>query len=133
MADFQGSTGASGGRAEPGGWGALVAAPMEVIRLLRGEPILLIGMGAAVLLTLMALFGPDGTQLYALTIAALVVVLVVIRAITMRRERSASPGSGVEISARRGSRIAKIWNRDGKAGGIRIKSSGSSVTDVRND
>lgn len=123
--------GGTSGDAEPMGWRALVEAPVAVIRLLRGEPILLIGMGAAVLLTLIAIFGPGDAQVYALILAVLVVVVVVIRAVTLRRERAESkPGS--EIDSRDSTFVdVKMRSR----GGIinRIRSRGSSFKNVKMD
>jgi len=133
MAGTQESSGGTSGGTESMGWRALVEAPAEVIRLLRGEPILLIGMGGAVLLTLIALFGPGGAQIYALLLAALVVVVVVIRAVTLRRERSSSLAPGNEIDDR-GSEFVDVKLRSGgRRGWNRIRSRRSTFKNVRMD
>lgn len=66
---------------QDGSWDALITTPLEVVKRLAGEPVLLIGMGGSVILALIAIFGPDGGQVYAWLVAGLILVLTVIWAI----------------------------------------------------
>lgn len=58
---------------------------LHVIASRLRHPLFLVGLGAAILLTLIALGGPDGGQLYAGLIAGLILVLAIIWALTTRR------------------------------------------------
>jgi hypothetical protein len=62
------------------GTGSLVQAPLEVIRQLENEPVLLGGMGASALLAILAIFAPSGAQIYAWIIAGLMMTLCLTRA-----------------------------------------------------
>jgi hypothetical protein len=59
---------------------ALLQAPLEVIRQLKNEPVLLGGMGASVLVAILALFVPDSARSYAWIIAGLMLILCLVRA-----------------------------------------------------
>jgi hypothetical protein len=120
-------------------WSTLIAAPGEVIRLLSGEPVLLIGMGASALLALVAIFGPDTATPVAGLIAAVVGFAVVARAVGLavgarrqpdspegaHRPTGSSPGSSIDAER------SKITHSSLK--NSRIRSRRSRINDVHMD
>src|SRR6478736_167369 len=68
-------------------WWPLLNAPTEVIRHLKNEPLLLVGMGTAVILAAIAVYAPGRGRFYALLLTGLVLVLCLIRAFTVGARR----------------------------------------------
>jgi hypothetical protein len=67
---------------EDGFWAGLVGVPLEVVRLIKDDKVLLSGMGAAVLVTLIAITAPEAGRFYALVVVGVIVLLVLIRAVS---------------------------------------------------
>ena len=74
-------------------WHSLLSTPEQVVRYLRDEPLLLAGVGAGILLTITAIFGPPSAAGYAWLIAAVIfgVCLLWFIAATMRDRRRDRP------------------------------------------
>src|SRR3954447_20086640 len=99
-------------------WRSLLSTPAAVVRYLRHEPLLLAGMGAAVLIAIIAVFAPGGSAIYAFVIAAVVFAACLLWGVSGARRRRA----GAAQAARSRPRAPGI---DFSAGGR------SSVTDLR--
>jgi hypothetical protein len=99
-------------RRDSGGfWAGLVEAPLEVIRLIKDDKVLLAGMGAAVLVTLIAVAAPDAGRFYALVVVGVIVLLVLIRAVSLWAgvdQGDPEPGAG---PAARRTPCAATWRR----------------------
>lgn len=87
-------------RPQNGSWDSLGAALLGVVKGLTGQPLLLTAMGVAVVLALIAIFGPAGGQLYAGIVAALVLVLAVLWAVTHRSSDERSEGNVIRTGSR---------------------------------
>ena len=90
------------------GWWPLLNAPTEVIRQLKNEPLLLVGMGTVVL-AVIAVYAPDRGRFYALLLTGLVLILCLIRAFTIgarrrRRKDKDAPPPAAESDIRLGGR-----------------------------
>jgi hypothetical protein len=62
-------------------WQSLLSTPAAVVRYLRKEPLLLAGMGAAVLIAIVAVFAPGGGAVFAYVIAGVVFAACVLWAV----------------------------------------------------
>ncbi len=89
-------------------WRSLLSTPAAVVRYLRHEPLLLAGMGAAVLIAIIAVFAPGGSAIYAYVIAAVVFAACLLwavsgalrhRAEAAEAARSRPRAPGIEFSA----------------------------------
>ncbi|MFK3981426.1 hypothetical protein ACI2K4_13740 [Micromonospora sp. NPDC050397] len=86
------------------GWARLIAAPAEVVRQLKGQYLLLVAMGSAVLLVLIGFVIPSAGQFYAWLLAGLVFALSLLWALTLRRREPTTTqktASGNFIETRR--------------------------------
>ena len=137
MADVAGNADGSSERDAPrSALTSLAAVPLEVVRLLKGDKLLLTAMGAASIVAVVAIVVPEDGWRYALVIAALVVVLVVVRAIgEWRRDDGDSNTLGARnIRMRNGSLLAPGRNRlrarrDIDLDGVSIQAGASSASD----
>lgn len=103
-------------------WAPLLQAPLEVIKRLKDEPLLLIGMGATVVLAIIAMFAPERGRFYAWLLTGLVLILSLLRTIALesrkRRSRSESPpGSSTNLKLGHQSKITdtRISTRGSRA------------------
>ncbi|GAA4626501.1 hypothetical protein GCM10023196_035000 [Actinoallomurus vinaceus] len=85
-------------------WWPLLNAPTEVIRRLKNEPLLLVGIGTAVVLAVIAVYAPDRGRFYALLLTGLVLILCLIRAFTIGTRRKDTPPPTTESDIRLGGR-----------------------------
>lgn len=142
MADVAGNADGSSERDAPrSALTSLAAVPLEVVRLLKGDKLLLTAMGAASIVAVVAIVVPEDGWRYALVIAALVVVLVVVRAIGEWRRDDGDDGdgpsntiSGRNIRMRNGSLRSEGRNRlsaakDVDLDGVSIQAGASSASD----
>ena len=142
MADVAGNADGSSERDAPrSALTNLAAVPLEVVRLLKGDKLLLTAMGAASIVAVVAIVVPEDGWRYALVIAALVVVLVVVRAIGEWRRDDGDDGdgssntiSGRNIRMRNGSLRSEGRNRlsaakDVDLDGVSIQAGASSASD----
>ena len=116
------------GDRDPDPRGGLVDVLYLVASRLR-HPLFLVGLGAAILLTLIALWGPDGGQLYAALLAGLIFLLAVIWALTSGRP---APRTGHRVRTGVFSRAGNITQESGGDASSHEVSSGafSAVRDI---
>lgn len=116
------------------GWARLIGAPAEVVRQLKGQYLLLVAMGSAVLLALIGFVIPSAGQFYAWLLAGLVFALSLLWALTAGRREPRTTGktttekttSGNFIDARRlRARNVRMFARNTNS----IKSRGGAVID----
>jgi hypothetical protein len=97
---------------------SIAAVPRDVVHLLNGDKLLLTAMGTSCVIAVVAVAVPDLGLGYAVLIAGLVLLLVVIRALTESRRRGPRYGGRDNVV----STVGKIRARD-----ARIDAPGSNV------
>jgi hypothetical protein len=84
---------------------SLVKLPAVIVEHLKGEPVLLGGMGAGALIAIIAVFAPAGTQIYGWIVGGLMLVLCLGKLILDSRTAAAANQSSRDDVAHKGSSI----------------------------
>lgn len=89
---------------------------LHVIATRLRHPLFLLGLGAAILLTIIAVAGPEGGQTYAALLAGMILAVSVIWALTSRRSRAAPRGTTNTVRMGAFSRTRDIRQSSGGRG-----------------